>query len=105
MGSGGSKGPTDNVIKLYTHQVKVDGSLATAKETERRRIEAEQMLQRAKEIEAHNKEMANFDYSVNFFMDIEEQKAKKEKKKTLSARDKKKAEREKKEAERKAARK
>lgn len=104
MGSGNSKAPTSNIIKVDTHQVKVDGSLATEKETERRRQEAELMLQRAKEIEEHNNEMKKYDFAVNFFMDIEEQKQKKSTKKETTSRDKRK-ERDKKAAEKKEARK
>lgn len=89
MGSGKSKIPTSKTLDVYTHQRKVDGSQATAAEEERRKRLEEQMFERAKEIEEHNRQMAKHDFAINFFMDIEEQKAKRETKKVASSKDKK----------------
>lgn len=75
MGGGNTK-VIPKEIPVYTHQRKVDGSLATAAEEERRKRIEEQMIERYKEIEQHNREMAEYDYGVQFFMDVEEQRVK-----------------------------
>jgi hypothetical protein len=76
MGGGNTK-PIPKEVPVYTHQRKVDGSLATAAEEERRKKIEEQMIERFREIEIHNREMAQHDYGVQFFMDVEDQKVRK----------------------------
>ena len=76
MGGGNTK-PIPKEVPVYTHQRKVDGSLATAAEEERRKRIEEQMIERYREIEIHNREMAQYDYGVQFFMDVEDQKVRK----------------------------
>ena len=90
MGFGQSKQPPQMEITHYLHQEKIDGSLATQKEEERRKKIEELRAQRKREIQEKQKEIDAKDPKLNFFVDAVMQGEVERKKKKKKGRKKKK---------------
>ena len=67
MGFGASKIPPDTKIKAYRHKEKIDGTLATTKEEERRKERERILAERLKEIEEKKEEYKQIDERYNYF--------------------------------------